>query len=119
LGAAHFRDLNVVEVTADTAGAVAEFVADDESDALAVRGDLDATSDNLDTTVGHVHDFSNGLGVLLRGANGLGKLDLLSVNLDSHSVARLLLFLGSKTLLLLLLLLGAAGNELDLVGTTE
>jgi len=113
LRAAHFSDLPVVEVTTDTTGKVAELVADHKSDALAVRGNLDATSNNLDTTVGHVHDFSNGLGVLLGNANGLGELNLLSVDLDNHSLARL------RAGTLLLLLLGSAGDELNLVGTAE
>jgi len=89
LRAAHFSDLPVVEVTTDTTGKVAELVADHKSDALSVRGNLDATSNNLDTTVGHVHDFSNRLGVLLGSTNSLGELNLLSVDLDNHSLAGL------------------------------
>jgi len=89
LRAAHFSDLQAVEVTADTTGTVAEHFTDDQTDALTVRSDLDATSNNLDTTVGHVHDFSNGLGVLLGSTNSLGELNLLSVDLDNHTLARL------------------------------
>lgn len=83
LGAAHISDLLVVEVTADSAGAVTEDVVSVEDDALTVGGDLDATSDDLDSAVGHLHDLGDGV-LLSRdgGGDDGGKLDFLVVDGD-------------------------------------
>ena len=83
-------------------------MADDQTNALSIGSNLDATSNDLDTTVGHLHDLSNGLAaLLLRNTDGLGKLNLLSVHLDGHSLS------------LLLLLSSSSGDKLDLVSTSE
>ena len=92
-------------------------MADDQTNALSIGSNLDATSNDLDTTVGHGHDFGDGLtGLLFRSTDGLGELNLLSVNLDDHTLLTLLLVL---LLLLLLLTARSAWDELDLVSTTE
>ena len=84
LGALHLADLLSVEVTAQTAGLVAESVGGIDGNVLAVGGNIKVVAEDLDTTVVHLFNVNDDLFAVLVADLSWQRFNTLSVdaNLD-------------------------------------